>query len=135
MHAPAGEPPRTVGWCNLGRYRPFEAYDATTEVSLYLHQDFRGLGFGSRVFRHVLEEARKLGDYRTIIVMVSTENEANARFWKRQWFTLRMSDLLKVHIVYIQEAGQGDPLSPIAGHINISHYTSSETRIVVPIHT
>ncbi|KIJ70197.1 hypothetical protein HYDPIDRAFT_172077 [Hydnomerulius pinastri MD-312] len=88
VHTPApGEQPQTVGWCNLGRYRSSEAYDATTEVSLYIHQGFRGQGLGSRVFRHVLDEARKHG-YRTILAMVATGNELNARFWERQGFSL-----------------------------------------------
>ncbi|KAH7881794.1 acyl-CoA N-acyltransferase [Phlebopus sp. FC_14] len=80
---------RTVGWCNLGRYRPAEAYDATTEVSLYVHQDFRGQGLGSRVLELVLAEARANGRrFRTLIAMVAMENRLNARFWERQGFTL-----------------------------------------------
>ncbi|KAH7920794.1 acyl-CoA N-acyltransferase [Leucogyrophana mollusca] len=77
-----------VGWCNLSRYRTQEAYNATAEISLYIHQNFRGLGLGSQIFELILAEARIRG-YRTILAMVAMENTLNARFWEKHGFQQR----------------------------------------------
>ncbi|KAI0677437.1 GCN5-related N-acetyltransferase [Trametes maxima] len=79
--------PRTIGWCNLGRYnattRP--AYKMTAEVSLYVHKDFQGKGIGSKLFRHLVEHLEP-GRFHTIIAAVTTDDPRRMEFWKRQSF-------------------------------------------------
>ncbi|KAH7916352.1 acyl-CoA N-acyltransferase [Hygrophoropsis aurantiaca] len=77
-----------VGWCNLSRYRPQEAYSTTTEITLYIHRDFRGLGLGSQVIGCIVTEARERG-YQTILAMVATENAPNTKFWVKCGFEQR----------------------------------------------
>ncbi|KAI0660879.1 GCN5-related N-acetyltransferase [Cubamyces menziesii] len=81
---------RTVGWCNLWHFKERPAYDGSAELSLYVHQDFRGKGIGERLLHSLLDETRKQGDrFHTIIASVTTENERTIKFWQKQGFELR----------------------------------------------
>ncbi|KAH9940585.1 GCN5-related N-acetyltransferase [Amylocystis lapponica] len=78
---------RTIGWCNLSRFRERQAYDASAEITMYVHEDFRGMGLGTGLLARMLEEARESGrNLHTIIAVVSTENTATCRFWEKQRF-------------------------------------------------
>ncbi|KDQ64878.1 hypothetical protein JAAARDRAFT_117802 [Jaapia argillacea MUCL 33604] len=76
---------RTIGWCNIGRYRSKAAYDATAEISLYIHRDFRGRGLGSLLLGSVVAEARSR-KFHTLLAMVTAQNTDSCRFWgKHGW--------------------------------------------------
>ncbi|TBU33237.1 toxin-antitoxin system, toxin component, GNAT family [Dichomitus squalens] len=73
---------RTVGWCNLWHYKERPAYDATAELSSYVHESLRGKG--------ILEETRKHGErFHVVIASVTTENERTMKFWAEHGFELR----------------------------------------------
>ena len=51
-----------MGWCSLSAYRPGRmALRHTAEISYYIHEDFRGLGVGSCLISHALEQCPRLG--------------------------------------------------------------------------
>ena len=51
-----------VGWCSLSPYRPGRmALRYTAEISYYVHESCRGMGVGSRLIAHTLNECPKLG--------------------------------------------------------------------------
>jgi L-amino acid N-acyltransferase YncA len=44
-----------IGYCSLSRYRPGRmALRYTAEISYYIHEDFRGLGVGSRLIERAI---------------------------------------------------------------------------------
>lgn len=50
-----------VGYTSLSPYRPGRmALRYTAEISYYIHEDFRGLGVGSRLIEHAIEQCTKL---------------------------------------------------------------------------
>ncbi|KAI9056583.1 toxin-antitoxin system, toxin component, GNAT family [Trametes sanguinea] len=78
---------RTIGWANLWHFKEKQAYDGSAELSLYVHQDFRGKGVGEKLLQSLLEETRKQGTrFHTIISVVTTENERTIKFWQKQGF-------------------------------------------------
>ncbi|MCM3237970.1 N-acetyltransferase family protein [Heyndrickxia oleronia] len=48
------------GWVSLQSFYGRPAYDATAEVSIYLHENFRGKGLGKKILKKVIEECPKL---------------------------------------------------------------------------
>ena len=50
-----------IGWCSLSPYRPGRmALRHTAEISYYIHEDFRGLGTGSCLISHAIEQCPQL---------------------------------------------------------------------------
>ena len=41
-------------------YRPKEAYKSTVELSIYIHQDYRGRGIATQLMAHILEIAKMI---------------------------------------------------------------------------
>ncbi|TBU58354.1 acyl-CoA N-acyltransferase [Dichomitus squalens] len=81
---------RTVGWCNLWHYKERPAYDATAELSLYVHESLRGKGIGAKLLERTLEETRKHGErFHVVTASVTTENERTMKFWAEHGFELR----------------------------------------------
>ena len=51
-----------TGWCSLSPYRPGRmALRHTAEISYYIHKDLRGLGIGSCLISHAIEQCPHLG--------------------------------------------------------------------------
>ncbi|AGK54450.1 phosphinothricin N-acetyltransferase [Bacillus sp. 1NLA3E] len=44
------------GWVSLQSFYGRPAYNATAEISIYLHEDFRGKGLGKKILNKVIEE-------------------------------------------------------------------------------
>lgn len=51
---------KTVGWLSFQSFYGRPAYDATAEISLYLHADFRSKGLGKKVLFYAIEKAKTL---------------------------------------------------------------------------
>lgn len=77
-----------VGYATLSSYRPMPAYRSTTELSLYIHPDFRRRGLGRLLAERILETAR--ADERThmVISVITAENEASCHLHEQLGFTL-----------------------------------------------
>lgn len=67
---------QVVGWAALSRWSDRKAYDDTAESSFYVHQAYRGRGFGRRLKEHILAEGRRLGLH-AVIARVSEGNLAS----------------------------------------------------------
>ena len=44
-----------VGYASLSPYRTKDAFKSTVELSIYIHQDYRGKGVASKLMAHILE--------------------------------------------------------------------------------
>ncbi len=70
-----------VGYSLLNRYKPREAYDRTAEVTIYLHKDKQGKGYGRKAAVHIEEVARKYG-FRALLAVICEENEKSIRLFR-----------------------------------------------------
>ncbi|OCG11760.1 hypothetical protein A9G09_10245 [Gilliamella sp. wkB292] len=49
------------GWVSLSSFYGRPAYNKTVEISLYIHQDFRGKQIGQDTVKHIEQFAQKIG--------------------------------------------------------------------------
>jgi L-amino acid N-acyltransferase YncA len=75
-----------LAWISLSSFysgRP--AYNATAEISIYIHPDHQGKGYGSLLVSRLLEQADQLG-VTTFLAMYFDHNEASRRLFTRFGF-------------------------------------------------
>ena len=77
-----------VGWVSLSPYREGrKALQRTTEVSLYLHENHIGKGFGSIMMQQIIAEAIQIG-YTTMIAILIANNEKSIGLFTKFNFAL-----------------------------------------------
>lgn len=72
----AEENGQVLGYAYASTYYARTAYDWTTELSIYLHEDARGRGFGSQLYDALEEELEKRGFLR-FLACIAVPNEAS----------------------------------------------------------
>jgi L-amino acid N-acyltransferase YncA len=66
-----------LGWISVSAYRPERmALRFTKEISYYVDEQFHRKGIGSKLIKHVIEEAEKL-EIKTLIAIVLERNQAS----------------------------------------------------------
>ncbi|MDP1509620.1 N-acetyltransferase family protein [Paenibacillus sp. CMAA1739] len=77
-----------AGWASLQSFYGRPAYNSTAEISIYVHEDARGTGTGSRLVQHLLDECPRLG-ITTLLGFVFGHNEPSIallrKFGFEQW--------------------------------------------------
>ncbi len=68
------------GWVSLQSFYGRLAYNATAEISIYLHENFRGQGIGKKVLQKVLDECPGLG-IDTVLGFIFGHNEQSIRMF------------------------------------------------------
>lgn len=68
-----------LGYASLSRYRDRKAFDKTVEISVYIEKEHRGKGIGKALMIHTLDYARHHKDIKTVISLITGENEASNR--------------------------------------------------------
>jgi L-amino acid N-acyltransferase YncA len=72
-----GELEKTViGWASLTRWSDRCAYDKTSEVSVYVHKDFRGKGFGKKLLEQLVLRGEKAGTH-YMLARITQGNESS----------------------------------------------------------
>lgn len=77
-----------AGYASLSTYNPKFAYNGTVELSIYLDQKYRGLGYGKALMDAILCKAREDKTIHTVISLITTENESSLKFHEKYEFTL-----------------------------------------------
>lgn len=75
-----------AGYASLSQYRDRKAFDAAVEVSIYIHEDYRGQGIGSSLMQEVLAYAEQCGEIETVVSLITSENTASIRLHERYGF-------------------------------------------------
>lgn len=75
-----------LGWVSLSSFYGRPAYQATTEVSLYLAPAAQGQGFGSQLLHHAISAAPELG-ISTLLGFIFGHNQASLKLFQRHGFT------------------------------------------------
>lgn len=68
------------GWASLQNFYGRPAYHPTAEVSIYLHENFRGQGLGKKILGKVIEECPKYGIDR-LLAFIFGHNEPSLRLF------------------------------------------------------
>ena len=74
-----------VGWAALSSYSTRCAYSETTELSLYIKQEFQGQGIGNKLMKVILEEGKKSG-VRAILARITDGNEISIKLHEKHGF-------------------------------------------------
>ena len=83
----AEEPDGTIaGWASLSRFHERSAYRFTAEDSVYLRDDCRGRGLGTRLLAELMVSARQ-GGFRCVIASITAEQDASLALHRRFGFT------------------------------------------------
>jgi phosphinothricin acetyltransferase len=74
-----------LGWASLSPWKERSGYRFTCELSIYLREDARGQGLGTRLLAELVDRATALG-YHTLIGGASSEQLASIRLHERMGF-------------------------------------------------
>jgi L-amino acid N-acyltransferase YncA len=89
-----------IGWISFQSFYGRPAYDATSEVSIYLAAEKRRKGLGGQVLAHVLSEAPKFG-VKTLLGFIFAHNEPSLRLFRKfgfeEWAHLPNIALIQHH--------------------------------------
>jgi L-amino acid N-acyltransferase YncA len=77
---------RVIGWIAFHSFYGRPAYDATAEISIYLHEDFRGKGLGKRVLEHGIDQCPQLG-IKNLLGYIFSHNEPSLKLFRSFGFT------------------------------------------------
>ena len=80
-----------AGWMSFSDFHPHAAYAGTVEVSIYLHEDYRGQRLGTHLLHAAVEQGRAIGAH-TLIGLVFGHNAPSLALFERfgfaRWGTL-----------------------------------------------
>jgi L-amino acid N-acyltransferase YncA len=82
------------GWLSFQSFYGRPAYQATAEVSIYIHQDFRGRKLGEYLLRSAIEACPKL-HVKTLLGFIFGHNEPSLRLFSKFCF-VKWANLPKV---------------------------------------
>jgi L-amino acid N-acyltransferase YncA len=75
-----------VGYASLSAWRGKGGYVGTAELSVYVHQDWRGRGIGSALMEWVLGYARACDGLHCILSVIDSSNTGSIRLHERLGF-------------------------------------------------
>lgn len=82
---------RIIGWVSFSSFYGRAAYNATAEISIYLHADVRGKGVGRKVLEHCIAAAPSL-KINTLLGYIFSHNETSIKLFNscgfETWGTL-----------------------------------------------
>lgn len=74
-----------VGWVSFKSFYGRPAYQATVEISIYLHPDARGKGYGQTILQYVLDSCPALG-IKTVLGFIFGHNEPSLKLFRKLGF-------------------------------------------------
>lgn len=75
-----------VGFCSLGTFRAWAAYQYTVENAVYVRDDQKGKGIGGLLMQQLIEAARKIKVH-TIVAGIDADNPGSIHLHKKFGFT------------------------------------------------
>ena len=76
-----------VGCASLSPYRLKDAFKSTVELSIYIHQDYRGQGVATRLMERISELAKEDTMIHNIVSVITAGNEESTKLHNRFGFT------------------------------------------------
>ena len=75
-----------MGWASFQDFYGRPAYDATAEISIYLHAKFRGQGLGKQILQYCMEKSSTLG-IKTLLGFIFAHNQPSLNLFYKAGFT------------------------------------------------
>ena len=76
-----------AGYASLSPYRTKDAFKSTVELSIYIHQAYRGKGVASKLMAHILDHAKEADTLHTVVSVITAGNAASTALHERFGFT------------------------------------------------
>lgn len=74
-----------VGFCYFNRFKDRPAFRVSVEVTIYLHPDQTGKGFGSEALR-LLESYIRAEGFTNAVALIDSANDASIRLFRRHGY-------------------------------------------------
>lgn len=74
-----------VGFCYFNRFKERPAFRVSVEVTIYLHPDQTGKGFGSEALR-LLESYIRAEGFTNAVALIDSANDASIRLFRRHGY-------------------------------------------------
>lgn len=76
---------KVIGFGSYGIFRPWDGYRFSVEHSIYVSENYRGLGFGKKLLRKLIILAKEQG-FHTMVAGIDAENLISIDFHKKYGF-------------------------------------------------
>ena len=76
-----------VGYASLSPYRLKDAFKSTVELSIYIHQNYRGQGVATQLMERILEMAKEDTMLHNVVSVITAGNEESTKLHNRFGFT------------------------------------------------
>lgn len=76
-----------IGYASLSPYRLKDAFKSTVELSIYIHQEYRGKGVATQLMARILEMAREDATLHNVVSVITAGNEGSTKLHERFGFT------------------------------------------------
>ena len=76
-----------IGYASLSPYRLKDAFKSTVELSIYIHQEYRGKGVATQLMARILEMAREDDTLHNVVSVITAGNEGSTKLHERFGFT------------------------------------------------
>jgi len=74
-----------IGWVSFQSFYGRPAYDITAEISIYLHPEQRGKGYGREILQYCLKASMRLG-IQNILAFIFAHNIASIKLFEKEGF-------------------------------------------------
>lgn len=74
-----------VGWVSFSSFYGRPAYNGTVEMSIYMHENSRGKGYGKKVLQYCIDNAGKFG-VKTLLGFIFLHNEPSLKLFRHFGF-------------------------------------------------
>ncbi|MGL4607148.1 MAG: GNAT family N-acetyltransferase [Eubacteriaceae bacterium] len=79
---------KVMGWITLTEFRAGrEGFRYTSEISYYIDSEARGMGIGTKLMAHAIEEGKRLG-FKNLIAVIFDSNICSINLAKKNGFEL-----------------------------------------------
>lgn len=83
-----------VGWASLSRFRPFNGYNLTAEISIYVRNNYYRQGIGEKLL-FILELEAKQRNFHSLVAVITSNNIPSICLHKKFGYSIkgRMEEL------------------------------------------
>lgn len=78
---------KVAGYASLSVYRTKEAYKSTVELSIYVANEYKRRGIGTKLLDFIIREARRDERTHCVVSVITSGNEASAKLHRKFGFT------------------------------------------------
>ena len=76
-----------VGYASLSPYRLKDAFKSTVELSIYIHQDYRGQGVATQLMDRIIAMVKSDDTLHNVVSVITAGNEGSTKLHSRFGFT------------------------------------------------